>query len=622
VRFQIAVFLTTNLTGCLLDAGCCSAGVLVLNGNRLFGRELKAVSGLCTYDQLEAGFFCRIGGGFYNAAVHTAFKSRGKRTVAQTDKLIPIGCIRRSFRQGKAELVILRPANLICTTDVNGRNILFCSFVIAEFTLLPILPVFTLPLVGVSVVHGYDNPCFIACLVGHNNRLLTACGRENKLTVFIKDDFRTVHLHCADIFFVNGNSLCRAIGFAGFNAGDNGACSVKHNTVCVNVGNVSAGIGQFCINNILVIGIDTERCGICRKGHSRKFRFGKRLFAQQVFNCHRLAAVVSGRNSYRLRILKEQTEGDGVEERLPVVFGNLDFACRCCNITPLSRDRQILRRHGCRECFIPAVELIALSCQGRSGNRCAVILRYGNIRFAVFGLDCDGILIDFPIRPIFLVARFGVADCRNRRAGQIFVVIPALEGVPGARHICRECCTHAVGVFGDIAVVDRAAVCVQGYGIGRGCPLHRQFRHISRNAVAGFVGFAIAVKPHEVAACISGRAGQTAGHGSGKCAAVFHDDLNSLGAAAQLAAVQVKGNGLHPVRAQCVRVQDFKDGAETEVDVPKRGRGVIPGAGRVVPTVRPERLGGRRSILSPRIHFIPVLDISAVLVQYPVPFII
>ena len=187
---------------------------------------------------------------------------------------------------------------------------------------------------------------------------------------------------------------------------------------------------------------------------------------------------------------------------------------------------------------------------------------------------------------------------------------------------CRECCACAVGVSGDIAAVDRAAVCVQGYGIGRGCPLHRQFRHISRNTAAGFVGIAIAVKPHEVAACISVRAGQTAGHGSGKCAAVFHDDLNSIGAAAQLAAVQVKGNGLQSAKAQCVRVQDFKDGAETEVDVPKRGRGVIPGAGRVVPTVRPERLGGRRSILSPRIHFIPVLDISAVLVQYPVPFII
>ena len=290
---------------------------------------------------------------------------------------------------------------------------------------------------------------------------------------------------------------------------------------------------------------------------------------------------------------------------------------------PLRRDSHIFGRHGRGNIPVPTCKGVALSCRvGRRGNRCAVILRYGNIRFAVFGLDCDGILIDFPLRPIFLVARFGVADCRNRRAGQIFVIIPALEGVPGARHICRECCAHAVGVFGDIAVVDRAAVCVQGYGIGRGCPLYRQGRHISRNTAAGGVGIAIAVKPHKVTACIPIGAGQTAGHGSGKCAAVFHDDLNSLGAAAQLAAVQVKGNDLQSVRAQCFRVQDFKDGAETEVREGERSIAADPVAGRNVPANRTVRLGDRRSILSPRIHFIPVLDISAVLVQYPVPFII
>ena len=291
---------------------------------------------------------------------------------------------------------------------------------------------------------------------------------------------------------------------------------------------------------------------------------------------------------------------------------------------PLCFNRHILRRHSFGDFLIPTLKGISFSCRvGRSGNWCAVILRYGNIRFAVFGFDCDGILIDLPLRPIFLIARFCTADCRNRRAGQIFVVIPALERISRIGHIvgCRKCCTHAVGVFGDIAVVDRAAVCVQGYGIGRGCPLHRQFRHISRNAVAGFVGFAIAVKPHEVAACISVRAGQTVGRRRGKLAAGFHDDLNILGAITQLAAAKVKGNDLQSVRTQCARVQDFKDGAETEVDVPKRGRGVIPEAGRVVPTVRPERLGGRRSILSPRIHFIPVLDISAVLVQHRVPFV-
>ena len=162
---------------------------------------------------------------------------------------------------------------------------------------------------------------------------------------------------------------------------------------------------------------------------------------------------------------------------------------------------------------------------------------------------------------------------------------------------------------------------MQGYGVGRGCPLYRQGRHISRNTVAGGVELTVASEPHEVAARISVRAGQAVGCRRGKCDAFFHNNLNSLGAAAQLAAVQVKGNDLQSAKAQCVSVQDFKDGAETEVDVPKRGRGVIPEAGRVVPTVRPERLGGRRSILSPRIHFIPVLDISAVLVQHRVPFV-
>ena len=230
-------------------------------------------------------------------------------------------------------------------------------------------------------------------------------------------------------------------------------------------------------------------------------------------------------------------------------------------------------------------------------------------------------MIDFPLRPVFLVACFGVADCRNRRARQSFVIIPALEGVPGARHICRQRCARAVGVSGDIAAVDSAVTHVQRDGIGRGCPLHRQGRHISRNTGTGGVGIAIAVKPHKVTARISGRAGHAVGRGGGKLAAVFHDDLNSIGAAAQLAAAKVKGNDLQSVRAQCVRFRDFKDGAETEGNVPTRGREVTPEAGRMVPTDRTEQRAVRRNILSPRKHSIPVLDISAVLIQHRVPFV-
>ena len=71
-----------------------------------------------------------------------------------------------------------------------------------------------------------------------------------------------------------------------------------------------------------------------------------------------------------------------------------------------------------------------------------------------------------------------------------------------------------------------------------------------------------------------------------KFAAVFHDDLNILGAAAQLAAAKVKGNDLHPVRAQCVRVQDFKDGAETDERMGGRSIAVAPVAGRIGPANR------------------------------------
>ena len=108
----------------------------------------------------------------------------------------------------------------------------------------------------------------------------------------------------------------------------------------------------------------------------------------------------------------------------------------------------------------------------------------------------------------------------------------------------------------------------------------------------------------------------------GKALAVFHDNLNILGAITQLAAAKGKGNGFQPVRAKRVRVQDFKDGAETEADGMIPGRVVRPVAGRfVVPTDRTARRHNARSILPPRIHLTPVFDISFVLVQYSVPFI-
>ena len=151
--------------------------------------------------------------------------------------------------------------------------------------------------------------------------------------------------------------------------------------------------------------------------------------------------------------------------------------------------------------------------------------------------------------------------------------------------------------------------------------LRRQPGYIRRNVIARRIELVVAAKPHKGAAGISVGAGQTVRGRRGKALTVFYDDLNILGAAAQFAAAKVKGNDLQPARAQCVRVQDFKDGAETDVRIGVRSSGGAPVAGRSVPANRTERRVDRNSILSPRIHFIPVLDISAVLIQHRVPFV-
>ena len=287
-------------------------------------------------------------------------------------------------------------------------------------------------------------------------------------------------------------------------------------------------------------------------------------------------------------------------------------------------NRYILRRHGFGDFLIPSLKGITFSCRIiRGGNFRTVVLCNGCNLTSAVGIKGYCVLIDFPLRPILFITCFCTADCRNRRASQIFVVIPALERVACIGHIVRrrECCAHAIGVSGDIAAVDRAAVRIQGYGIGRGCPLHRQFRHISRNTGTGRVELTVASEPHKVAACISVRAGHAVGRRRGKLAAGFHNDLNILGAAAERSAAKVKGNDLQSVRTQCVRVQDFKDGAEIDARGGERSSVAAPVAGRIVPANRTERRVVSCCVLPPRIYAIPVFDVVAVLVQYPVPFV-
>ena len=85
-------------------------------------------------------------------------------------------------------------------------------------------------------------------------------------------------------------------------------------------------------------------------------------------------------------------------------------------------------------------------------------------------------------------------------------------------------------------------------------PLCRQSGNACRNAFAGSVKVAIAAKPLIIIACVAVGTGQTVGRRRGKGRAVLDNDLNIIGAAADLATVQIKRDCFQSVRAQCVSV--------------------------------------------------------------------
>ena len=147
----------------------------------------------------------------------------------------------------------------------------------------------------------------------------------------------------------------------------------------------------------------------------------------------------------------------------------------------------------------------------------------------------------------------------------------------------------------------------------------RQSGNACRNAVAGGVKVAVTVLPLRTISNL--RRSQTVGRRSGKGRAVLDNDLNIICAAAQLAAVQIKRDRFQSVRAQCVSVQDFKDGAKTGIVVPSGSKIIGKVAGRDKPSNRTAVQVVTYCVLPLRIHAAPVFDITAVLIQHRVPLI-
>ena len=177
-----------------------------------------------------------------------------------------------------------------------------------------------------------------------------------------------------------------------------------------------------------------------------------------------------------------------------------------------------------------------------------------------------------------------LSGCHLRRE-LVGVHCPGIGKGHIVQRIIRQSVVHRVGNAhaGEVKVIDSAGSKVE---LLWGNKLRRQLGYVRRNIIVRSVELAIAAKPHKVTACISIGAGHAVGCRRGKRAAGFHDDLNILGAAAQLAAAKVKGNDLQSARTQCVRVQDFKDRAETDEREGERSIVAVPVAGRTVPATR------------------------------------
>ena len=174
-----------------------------------------------------------------------------------------------------------------------------------------------------------------------------------------------------------------------------------------------------------------------------------------------------------------------------------------------------------------------------------------------------------------------LSGCHLRRE-LVGVHCPGIGKGHIVQRIIRQSVVHRVGNAhaGEVKVIDSAGSKVE---LLWGNKLRRQLGYVRRNIIVRSVELAIAAKPLEVAAGISVGAGQTVGRRHGKALAGFHNDLDSIRASSKFSAAKVKGNGLQSVRTQCVRVQDFKDGAETEEREGERSIGAGIFAGQIVP---------------------------------------
>ena len=221
-------------------------------------------------------------------------------------------------------------------------------------------------------------------------------------------------------------------------------------------------------------------------------------------------------------------------------------------------DLHIAVRHGklvagdykpCWRFDLPLLEAIAGVRRGGQGDLRAdygFCMRGGSrsvaVRFHGDGmLGCEDFdyrnrqLLRIAARDVFRLNGEGGSSLHSGRTADlagILIKLQTIRQIAAANAPCDR--RGAVGGQGLtvrlIYLTVRQTVRSDGHAMTAGSKLCRQPGYIRRNIIAGRVQVPVAVKPHKVTALR--RAGQAIGGRRGKCAAIFHNDLNILRAAA------------------------------------------------------------------------------------------
>ena len=385
-------------------------------------------------------------------------------------------------------------------------------------------------------------------------------------------NFRTVILS-------NGCNLTSAVGIKGY-------CVLIDFPLCFNRYILRRhGFGDFLIPSLKGI---TFSCRVIRGGNFRTVILSNGCNLTSAVGIKGYCVLIDFPLCFNRYILRRHGFGDFL---IPSLKG-ITFSCRVirggnfrtvilsngCNLTsavgikgycvlidfPLCFNRYILRRHGFGDFFIPTLKGTTFSCRVvRGGNFCTVVLcNWCNLTSAV-GIKGYCVFIRVPHRIERQRLVFGI------NIFKVIYLFASINGCPAYLRVARageQSAAQGKNIVVGFHIRHRTAGAVCAGEVNHLIVASdRKPGNIGRYGIAGFIAVPIFIRPIQLRVFRNAvRTRQPFSSGCSEALAIFHDDLNILGAITQRAAAKVKGNDLQSVRTQCVRVQDFKDGAEAD----------------------------------------------------------